>query len=85
MRGDMVMRKYQKIVKSDSELEAMVEAARRRSETFDLITIDKAAEMLGKSKRTLRRYQAAGKMPKQYKHGRWLKYSRRELQERFGA
>ena len=76
---------YGKMPTTESGLAAMEETARMRSEAFDLITIKKAAAMLGKSVRTLRRWQRHGKMPKQQKHGRWLKYSRRELQEKFGA
>jgi excisionase family DNA binding protein len=77
--------KYGRTPMTTSGLHAMEERARKASEAFDLITIKEAAEMLDKSVRTLRRWQAAGKMPKRYKHGRWLKYSRRELQELFGA
>lgn len=58
----------------------MVEAARLRSASFELISIKRAAELLGISLRTARYWQAAGKMPGRLKHGHRLMYRRADIE-----
>jgi excisionase family DNA binding protein len=52
---------------------------RRASEAFPLISIKEAAKLLGKTVRTIRRWQAAGNMPKRTKHGHRMKYHRDDI------
>ena len=59
--------------------EPMVLEIRRVSEAFPLISIKEAAKLLGKTVRTVRRWEAAGKMPPRTKHGRPLKYHRDDI------
>jgi excisionase family DNA binding protein len=49
---------------------SVITAARDRSLAFDGVTIKQVAAMLGVTVRTVRRWQAAGKMPERFKHGR---------------
>ena len=51
----------------------MVVELRRASEAFPLISIKEAAKLLGKTVRTVRRWEAAGKMPPRTKHGHRMK------------
>lgn len=53
------------------------------SENFHLVTIEWVSKTYGISIRTLRRMQAAGKMPPQHKHGRPKKYERAEIEALF--
>lgn len=52
---------------------------RRAREAFPLIPIKEAAKLLGKTVRTVRRWQAAGKMPPRTKHGHRMKYRRDDI------
>ncbi len=52
----------------------MLAAARDRSLASGRTTIKQAAAMLGVSVRTVRRWEAAGKMPERSKHGRRKTY-----------
>lgn len=56
-----------------------LEAQRLRSEAFDLISIRRVAELLGVSVRSVRRWQADGKAPPRFKHGRELRYRKSDL------
>ena len=49
------------------------------SEIVPLIPIKEAAKLLGKTVRTVRRWQAAGKMPPRTKHGHRMKYRRDDI------
>jgi predicted DNA-binding transcriptional regulator AlpA len=59
---------------------AMIEELRRAQEKFPLISIRETSKKYGVSIRTLRRWQAKGKMPEQVKHGRHLKYRKAEVE-----
>lgn len=63
----------------DADSMALVAAARDRSLAFDGITIQQAAAMLGVTARTVRRWQAAGKMPDRFKHSRRKLYRAADL------
>ncbi len=62
------------------DLDAAIAHAKARSDEFELITIREAAATLNVTIRTVRRWQAAGKMPAQIKHGRNKKYRRAEIE-----
>ena len=53
---------------------AILEAARTRSLAYDELTIEQAAVILGVSLRTVRRWQALGRMPKRSKCSRRKMY-----------
>lgn len=55
------------------------------SESFHLVTIEWVSKTYNISIRTLRRMQAAGKMPPQHKHGRPKKYERAEIEALFAS
>ena len=57
----------------------MVIEIRRVSDASPLISIKEAAKLLGKTVRTVRRWEAAGKMPPRTKHGRPMKYRRDDI------
>jgi excisionase family DNA binding protein len=57
----------------------MVVEMRRLSEAFPLISIKAAAKLLGRTVRTVRRWEAAGKMPPRTKDGRRMKYHRDDI------
>jgi len=57
----------------------------RVSEAFPLISIKEAAKLLGKSVRTVRRWEAAGKMPPRTKHGHRMKYHRDDIKAMVAA
>jgi excisionase family DNA binding protein len=59
---------------SDEDAQAMIEAARLRSQTSDWCTIEEAATLLGVSVRSIRRRQAAGEMPPRVRRSRRLEY-----------
>jgi transposase len=59
---------------------AMLEELRRAHEEFPLISIKETSKKYGVSIRTLRRWQAKGKMPEQVEHGRHLKYRKVEVE-----
>jgi len=67
-KGDSTTAGARMILDADSM--ARVAAARDRSLAFDGVTIKQAAAMLGVTVRTVRRWQAACKMPDRSKHGR---------------
>ena len=54
----------------------MLKAAKAASEAFPFYTIKQAAKVLGVEVRTVRRWQAARRMPPQKKHGRRKIYSK---------
>jgi len=56
-----------------------IEKARARAAAFPLISIQQVAKQYGVSLRTLRRWQSAGLMPDQVKHGRRKMYRRVEV------
>lgn len=60
--------------------ELTIQLALARHLTFDLISIKDAARVLGRSVRTLRRWEVAGKMPNRIKHGRRLKYRKADAE-----
>jgi transposase len=60
-----------------------IERARARAEAFPLISIQQVAKQYGVSLRTLRRWQAAGLMPEQIKHGRRKVYRRDKIAQMF--
>ena len=57
------------------DIEAMV-----KTESINLITLKQAAEMLGVTERTVRRWVAARKMPPRTKKGRDKKFWRADIQ-----
>jgi MerR HTH family regulatory protein len=63
----------------DQTYNEMIECARKRSADFPLIAIKAIAAEYGLSVRTLRRWQAAGLMPAQIRHGRRKMYRRDEV------
>jgi MerR family regulatory protein len=56
-----------------------VEKLKALSLAFPLIDIKKAAHELGVTVRTVRRWQAAGRMPKRTKHGHRQKYNKHDI------
>jgi excisionase family DNA binding protein len=54
--------------------QAMLDKARSAHLAFPLMTVKEAAEYLGVTVRTIRRWQAVGKMGERVKHGRWVMY-----------
>lgn len=67
------------------DFDAMVRAAKSASESFPLVSIKQVSVRYGLSVRTLRRMQAAGKMPAQRKHGRRKMYLKAEIEQVFGS
>jgi excisionase family DNA binding protein len=63
----------------DFDAEAMVEAAKAASMTSEFISITRAAKLLGVSVRTVRRWQAEGKMPERVKRSREKMYRRADV------
>jgi predicted DNA-binding transcriptional regulator AlpA len=59
---------------------AMLEELRRAHEEFPLISIKETSKKYNVSIRSLRRWQAQGKMPERVKHGRRLKYRKAEVE-----
>jgi len=53
---------------------------RRAHEDFPLISMKETSKKYKVSIRTLRRWQAQGKMPDRIKHGRRLKYQKAEVE-----
>jgi excisionase family DNA binding protein len=63
----------------------MVVEIRKASEAFPLISIKEAAKLLGRTVRTVRRWEAAGEMPPRTKHGHRMKYHRDDIKAMVGA
>lgn len=61
------------------DFQALIESRKLATEKFPLMTIKDVHNAYGISVRTLRRWQAAGLMPEQVKHGRHLKYRKEEV------
>lgn len=57
-----------------------LEKAKESAAAFNLISIKRAAAMLGVSLRTMRYWQARGRMPERIKHGHRLKYRLSDIQ-----
>ena len=65
--------------------DTQIELLRARAERAPLISIKQAAKRYSVSVRTLRRLQAAGKMPERVKQSRRLMYPKAELDLLFKA
>ena len=59
---------------------AMLEELRRAHEEFPLISIKETSKKHKVPIRTLRRWQAQGKMPERVKHGRRFMYQKAEVE-----
>jgi hypothetical protein len=68
---------------SELDEDAMLEASRAREREFDPISIEEVSDQFGPTVRTLRRWQAKGRMPKRRRYGHSLKYSRRDIEALF--
>jgi len=62
-----------------NDAESFIERRRLATEQFPLMTIKDVQKQYNISVRTLRRWQAAGLMPEQVKHGRHLKYRKDDI------
>lgn len=69
---------------SDDDAEAMVEAARLRSQNSEWCRIEVAAAILGLSVRSIRRRQAAGEMPPRIRRSRRLEYRTNDIKNLLG-
>ena len=70
----------------DAQLnDPIVAEIRRAIETFPLISIKEAAKLLGKTVRTVRRWQAAGMMPPRAKHRHCMMYRRDDIKAMVAA
>jgi len=63
----------------DFDADAMLKAAKAASMASEFVSITSAAKLLGVSVRTVRRWQAAGKMPERVKRSRELMYRRADV------
>ncbi len=61
------------------------EKIRRAIEAFPFISIKETAKLLGKTVRTVRRWEAAGKMPPRTKCGHRMKYHRDDIKAMVAA
>jgi predicted transcriptional regulator len=63
----------------DFDADAMLEAAKAASMTSEFVSIKRTADLLGVSVRTVRRWQAEGKMPERAKRSREQMYRRADI------
>jgi hypothetical protein len=70
----------EKLMPSDDRYDRMIEEARGRSEAEAKVSIEDLAAELGKSIRTLRRWNARPDAPQRIRRGRRLIYRRTDVQ-----